>query len=462
MKHMIFACAASCLMVSRAAQTFNPADDFSIAENPHGVWTYGSMASIGDDLHLLANTLPFTGVSVGLATGLEMWWTNGPGGDPLIAHNPLPTTFSAFNSTVEPGGISLHPGPNGELAVIRFTAPGDGVYEIDSSFFGQNAAPTSTDVHVLINGDDVFDGIVQGFGQPSRKNFKLTRQLTKGSTIDFAVGFGANGTYNSDLTGLDLQIRQVAPVFDAKSDFSASGNPIGAWSYGYSTDLGFDFVLFDQPRKRNAMDYWTTSNGPDPGVGHNPTKALQPLNEVVFQPHQLAVHAGPQGEYAIVRWTAPTAGQYLMNASFIGEGGRSSVDVHVLQNNRPIFTDTIRGRGKRTSFTSILTVGVGDTVDLAVGYGRDITYDSDTTGVDVQFRPVSPVASEVLKIRPAVELSWPTQNGFIYQLQSAQKVTATNWLNVATPLPGGGNVTNFFPAVSNPALFYRLTAYTNK
>ncbi|HUS34343.1 MAG TPA: hypothetical protein VM680_03225 [Verrucomicrobiae bacterium] len=465
MKKLFCTLVVSCAMAVQAAQTFYPSDNFSLEANPNGVWTYGFSKTLGGELILFRDSLPFFAVfsRTGLNRGLHMWYTNDLASafaDPLIALNPLSaTTFNSGDSSVEPGGLSLHPGPNGEFAVLRFTAPRDATYTINGAFYGQNRIPTSTDAHVLINGQSVFDALVETFGQAGRQNFTITRVLTKGAAIDFAVGVGQNGNFNSDLTGLDLEITQVTDVFDARSDFSTTTNPNAGWTYGYRADLGSEFVPFDQVVKRGAMDYWISGSGPDPGVGHNPTKLAQVLNEIIFKSHQLAVHPGPNGEYAVVRWTAPAAGQFFTLANFVGEGGMSIVDVHILKNGQSIFDDSINGPTKRASFSSVLTAAAGDTLDFAVGRGADSNYNSDTTGVDVQLRPVSQAASTNLTIRPAVELFWPTQNGDIYQLQSAPKIDAGNWQNVHGPFQSGGNSTNFFEVMSNPALFYRLLKF---
>src|SRR5688572_13710291 len=131
MKKLICALGISCAMSLYAAQTFNPATDFSIGVNPNGVWTYGFSKTLGGELILFRDSLPFFAVfsRTGLGRGLQMWYTNDLAGafaDPLIALNPLSTTtFTSGDSVVEPGGFAMHPGPNGEFCVLRFTAPRD-------------------------------------------------------------------------------------------------------------------------------------------------------------------------------------------------------------------------------------------------------------------------------------------------------------------------------------------------
>ena len=54
----------------------------------------------------------------------------------MLGRNPAATTLNSNGSNFGPGEIGLHPGPNGETSVLRFTAPLDGAYAITGSFFG--------------------------------------------------------------------------------------------------------------------------------------------------------------------------------------------------------------------------------------------------------------------------------------------------------------------------------------
>ena len=59
-----------------------------------------------------------------------------------------------------PGQFALHPGPGGEYAVVRYVAPEAGEASIDAVFTGLDIFGTTTDVHVLLNGNALFDGLV--------------------------------------------------------------------------------------------------------------------------------------------------------------------------------------------------------------------------------------------------------------------------------------------------------------
>ncbi len=104
----------------------------------------------------------------------------------------------------------MHPGPQGQDSVIRFTAPVAGTFQLASSFTGLDfVGPTTTDVHVLLDGSSIFNGNVDGFGAGSGPSFTTTLTLQKGDTVDFAVGYGTDGTYFNDTTGITGTLSSV-------------------------------------------------------------------------------------------------------------------------------------------------------------------------------------------------------------------------------------------------------------
>jgi hypothetical protein len=185
---------------------WSAAGDFSATSNPNGVWSYGSSSSLGG-----AFALDAIRQNVG---GIDFW--QGPdsfGGfnDPFIGHNATSSPLSFGTGLYNPGQMGVHPGAQGEDAVVRWTAPQDGAYQIAVTFSGQDfAAGTTTDVHVLDDNVSLFDGLVNGFGDTA--SFTGTRVLRAGETIDFAVGVGPDGSLLFDTTGLDATITAITVV----------------------------------------------------------------------------------------------------------------------------------------------------------------------------------------------------------------------------------------------------------
>jgi hypothetical protein len=183
------------------AAAFNPATEFSLAGNPNGPWRYGYASTLGGPLILHTTS--------GNSGGLDYWNTDISIGLPWIVRNSSAVPINWAGTTLfEPGALSLHPGPNGEVAVLRFTVPSTGQYLVAGAFFGQDyIGPTTTDVHLLLNGTAVFNDVVSDYG--SNHSFNTTLTLAAGSQLDFAVGFGSNGNYLYDSTGLAALITPV-------------------------------------------------------------------------------------------------------------------------------------------------------------------------------------------------------------------------------------------------------------
>ncbi len=125
--------------------------------------------------------------------------------------------------------VSLHPGPNGEYSVVRWTAPATSDYRFSGNFAGIDGQ-TTTDVHVMSGSKSLFDGQINLGGHGKRAPFEGAVRLRKGEFLDFIVGYG-NGTYVFDSTGLDALIVGA----DRKLHSADAEYGTGAWKYGYLT-----------------------------------------------------------------------------------------------------------------------------------------------------------------------------------------------------------------------------------
>jgi hypothetical protein len=161
-------------------------------------------------------------------------WTSSTGGEPWIVLNPgsaaVPTPFGFDWPSRQ---VCLHPGPNGEFSVARWTSPASGRVTISARFTGLPVSmPATTDVHVLHRGRPLFDSALNVSGRTNSAVYSNRIAVAQGDTIDFVVGFG-NQTYASDTTTLEARIQfDSGAAYDLAKDFSNSKNPSGAWSYG--------------------------------------------------------------------------------------------------------------------------------------------------------------------------------------------------------------------------------------
>ncbi len=194
---------------AQALTIYDAGSDFSSVDNPNGTWSYGYQTSLGGTLNLYSDL-----ADVG---GLLIWRFNiGNTNTPGVAFNPSGTDITFASTTWRPAQTSLHPGPNGEFSVLRFTAPETKDYILTSLFNMRSFGGTSsTDVHVLLNDVELFNSIVTGFNAQTEFNDRFT--LTQGDRLDFVVG--DNGSFFGDTT-------------EVQATLSAVPLPAGVWFFG--------------------------------------------------------------------------------------------------------------------------------------------------------------------------------------------------------------------------------------
>lgn len=185
-----------------AGTVYNNAEDFSPTTNPSGVWTYGYLAPGSSPVSSSFTTYTNKGTVGG---GIEYW--NISGGNltpPEIFYNPSSSVVSFSTITMQPHQAAFHPGPTDQYSDYRFTAPQSGTYTLSVTFTGIDVHGTTTDVHVLDSGASLFAGNINGYG--NTQTFSTTLTLANGDLVDFAVGYGSNGNYSFDSTGIDATL----------------------------------------------------------------------------------------------------------------------------------------------------------------------------------------------------------------------------------------------------------------
>jgi hypothetical protein len=192
------------------------AGQFNAAQNPYEVWTYGYT----DKPDCSGQMIPFknkTSTSF-MNRSIDQWQR----GTTLDA-NDLPMVGQSKGDTLlaplkwSPNGISMHPGPQGQCAVVRFTAPAAGNYRFMGRFWAQNTSgvgnSTDTNVMVAVNSSNspIFSSNIKALGSPPTNMPFMSAgiSLAAGGTIDFKVG--ANGNFISDSTGLHGYIQRDEP-----------------------------------------------------------------------------------------------------------------------------------------------------------------------------------------------------------------------------------------------------------
>ena len=138
-------------------------------------------------------------------------------------------------------------------------------------------------------------------------------------------------------------------IYDASADFSTTSNPSpldgGVFSYGSETTLGGSFLLDAQTftftgSVSGVVQGWTNATG-FPATGKNISSTMFISNQngstITLAPNQLDFHPGPNGEFSVLRFKAPTTSTFSFLSNFNGADSHpTTTDVHVLLNNRPL------------------------------------------------------------------------------------------------------------------------------
>jgi hypothetical protein len=196
------------LVISQAAAapntvpTYDAVKDFSTQSNPNGVWSYGYLASWGVPLTLYA-----WGGTCPELPGISFWLITQCGDPPTVEHNDTGKKLCYQSVCFPPIYLSLSPGPNGTLSVLRWTAPSSGRFSMQVTFVGLDyVGPTSTYVQVLLNSKRSFlKAPITSYQWPLSFDPKPLG-LSAGDTIDFIVDQGNDGDWHYDSTGVEVKI----------------------------------------------------------------------------------------------------------------------------------------------------------------------------------------------------------------------------------------------------------------
>jgi len=192
------ALAAGANAAGDAGATYDATTGFNTTSNPAGAWSYGYSALGGAGYALTPFDLPS-----GSGWNKSGYMTSGT---PAVWKN----TGASAQYGVGPGQLSLHPGPtaNGDYAILRFTAPADGLYKVTGQFFAGDSGSMSGSV--VLNGN-LFQPLQHFASTTDASVFSFAPvQMTSGATLDFVVG--NNGSFYSGNTPLSVVVESVAVV----------------------------------------------------------------------------------------------------------------------------------------------------------------------------------------------------------------------------------------------------------
>lgn len=178
------------------------AGDFTTRTNPTGVWRFGyRMNSLSAVQSLVA---PKSNCS---DLGLTCWLMSATAPDiPFVGANLNDGTLTKRTIGVAPNEVVLHPGLNGEQAVVAWKAPAVGTYRIKGTFQVVDVIPTGVNVAIDEGLASIYSASLGRANQSG--NFDFSRNFAKDEVLYFSVD--AAGNYGNDSTALSLTITKTA------------------------------------------------------------------------------------------------------------------------------------------------------------------------------------------------------------------------------------------------------------
>ncbi len=194
---------AASAQVRNQVPDYDAVKDFSIQSNPNGVWSYGWESTLGSTLNLytVTDTTSVLGVSAWLRSGTFPYYP------PYVAHNDTDKQICTGSVCVPTTYLDFHPGPRGELSVVRWTAPSEGKFLVQVTFAGlDHVGPTSTYVYVLRNSKRLLlKEPITSYQWPLLLH-PYAWTLSVGDIVEFMVDRGKDADFYYDSTGVEVKI----------------------------------------------------------------------------------------------------------------------------------------------------------------------------------------------------------------------------------------------------------------
>ena len=196
-----------------------------------------------------------------------------------------------------------------------------------------------------------------------------------------------------------------ATTYDLADDFSLASNPNGVWAYGAYSQGSFDpltFTAFTGPGPAlpsipdlTTLEAWRDVT--DPNVIKNPGLIDLFGFGITFRAGKVTF--GPTGGPAVVRFTAPSTMQYIVNASFATvQSGNAAPNAYIQSS-----TTALNNLGKLQDFNSLFTtynqthsLTAGDWIDFIVVNPLSPGGNTKTTEVSASIEPVPEPATIAL------------------------------------------------------------------
>ena len=179
--------------------TYDAAADWSSSTNPNGAWTYGGYSGTTASP---SNFFKFTVHENNNTYAQLEEWVPTENTPPRIMYNPG-STFTGGSVDYAAGKIVL--GTNRGMPVLRWTAPTAGTADISAVFTNvQNFGHTMGGLSIYVGATRSFFQAPGGSYQTSYSESLTGVTVAAGTTIDFVVDSGWNGTASSNLSNTQV------------------------------------------------------------------------------------------------------------------------------------------------------------------------------------------------------------------------------------------------------------------
>ena len=186
-----------------------------------------------------------------------------------------------------------------------------------------------------------------------------------------------------------LSATAQAASYDAAADFSSANGGSSVWSYGWDvSDAAGDYTF-------TALDLYDSSNHPDtgyktwnasshsyfgtPGMWVNlgsGTRYGVAVGQLTLHPAE-DQHGFDNDNAAILRFTAPTAASYTVNAQFL-TGDVGQTDAWIVRNGSFASATALGTTSADPVYSATLSLAAGETVDFVVGHSTDNLWGDNT------------------------------------------------------------------------------------
>ncbi len=179
-------------------QGFDVVADFSTNANPNGVWSYGWSSNAGGAFQSLSSPMAYD-------TGRAAGWSNAAPFPNAVVVAKYFGSNSDFFGTAAHFPDTLRMDPQSDAAIVRFTAPSNGSYQITGLFRISDSDSQAHDLTILTNGSTLYHVLTTGASLYTQYPFGFSFPMDHGQTLDFIVSCH-NGAYSFLSTGLKVSI----------------------------------------------------------------------------------------------------------------------------------------------------------------------------------------------------------------------------------------------------------------